>query len=64
MQPLLQSSVVCLLVCHDCGRAKTAEQIRDVICWNVASDGPVEWDPDPPLEGAVLRGEGAAHYTI
>ena len=54
------SSVVCRSVTL-VSPAKTAEPIEMPMGpWNYVLDG----DPNPPWEGAILRGEGASHCKV
>ena len=66
------SSVVCRLlvcrsVCHTSEPCENGCTDRDAV-WVEDSAGPKEscirWDPDPPWEGAILRGKGASHCKV
>jgi len=60
----LEELTYLLIVCHDREPCKAAEPI-DITVWVVGSGWPkepcVRWGPDPPCEGAIVRGKGAAH---
>jgi len=51
------SSVVCRSVCHTCEPCENGWTDRDAVMVEESS----WWRPDPPGEGAILRGKGASH---
>jgi len=71
MRPFVTDGVmwsVCLSVCHTSEPCKNGCTDRDAV-WVEDLGGPKEpcirWGPDPPLEGAILRGkERGVHYKV